>query len=134
MRAGGDYQKLLDDVLYAVSIFYSGHMSSVLSVFDQPLCVIVILLTLLGASAAVNSSCRKRVLSHTLWNDIVFEWLSTVTRTIAFLTLQYTMNSIKSSLETSERGVVNVFITPFLVLFLLISAVKYVDCLTQELI
>ena len=129
------YQKLLDEVLYAVSIFYSAQMSTVLMVFDQPICLILILLTLLGIFAV----CQGWVAlhwgepeHHTLWQDIVNEWLSTVTRTIAFLTLQFTMALLQKTLEPSAQGASDIFVQPLVILFLLISIVKYVACLSIE--
>lgn len=128
------YKKLLDDILYAVSIFYSSHMAKALSVFDQPLCMIAIMCILLGISASLQHVSHFS--SGSLWNDIVTEWTKTVTRTIAFLTLQFAMDLLRESLNTreGEQDIFDVFIVPFLVLFMLISVVKYIVCISLEMV
>ena len=128
------YKKLLDDILYAVSIFYSSHMSKALSVFDQPLCMIAIMCILLGITASLQQVSHHS--SESLWNDIVSEWTKTVTRTVAFLTLQFAMDILRESLNTreGEQNIFDVFIVPFLVLFMLIAVVKYIVCISMEMV
>jgi len=130
------YQKLLDDVLYAVAIFYSRQMGEFLSICGQPTALTIISLILLGLFSTLQGWVERHYSDyhgfHTLWTDIVKAWLATGTRTLAFLTVTFLMDMLKASMMTTEHSIVDIFVQPFMVLFLLISLVKYTSCLSIE--
>jgi len=130
------YQKLLDDVLYAVAIFYSRQMGDFLSICGQPTALTLISLIMLALFSTLQGWVERHYSDfhgfHTLWTDIIKSWLATGTRTLAFLTVTFLMDMLESSMKTTEHTVLDIFVQPFMVLFLLISMVKYVSCLSIE--
>jgi hypothetical protein len=130
------YTKLLDDVLYAVAIFYSRHMATYLTACGQPISITIISLTLLAMLSVLQGWVERQWSEfhgfHTLWTDILKAWLSTATRTLSFLIVAIFIDIIEKKITTTEHTVIDVFIQPFLYLFILISMVKYVTCLSIE--
>ena len=130
------YKKLLDDVLYAVAIFYSTQMVHYLKICGQPLPLTVVTFTLLVLLSTVQGWVERHWSEfhgfHTLWTDIVKAWLATGTRTLAFIVLAFFMDMLEEKMQTTEHSIIDIFIQPFVVLFLLISVVKYLSCLSIE--
>lgn len=130
------YKKLLDDVLYAVAIFYSRHMATYLTACGQPMSLTLIALTLLAILSTIQGWVERQWSEfhgfHTLWTDITKSWLATATRTLSFLIVAIIMDIIEKKVNTTEHTIIDVFVQPFLFLFILISIVKYISCLSIE--
>lgn len=130
------YEKLLDDVLFAVAVFYSKQMSDFLILCGEITNLTIISIILLALFASLEGVCERRWSnfhgSHSLWYDVLKAWLSTGTRTLAFLAVNFLMEVLKQNLATTEHSVVDIFVEPFVVLFLLIAAIKYTSCVSIE--
>ena len=124
-------ERLLNDVWYAVSMYFADQLKTTLKETNQQGVLFLILILLLALQSSVEHWVVTWFHGQTsLWSEIVIEYIYMCSRTLAFLMVSFSIDMLAAQ-EGHDYFWAERFFVPAIVLLVGIAILKYVQHTTK---
>ena len=126
-------KKLMNDIMYAISMYFAHKYDDYLLASDEIEFVFVSLCMVLGIQLSVEKSVHEYLERHsTLWCDIIMDTTYMVSRTVAFLLVSLTIEMVSTKWNHLEGFWGEEVFFPIIFIFMGIATMKHVVRVQEE--